>query len=404
MVTKNAFIVVGLGFGDEGKGFATDFLCLQNPEAIVIRYNGGHQAGHCVTTSDGKKHVFSHIGSGSFRKIPTFWSRFCTFEPCSLVKEINQLDYIPTIYVDYMCPVTTHYDIFFNQALETSMGDERIGSCGLGYRTTIERQTNLSEKLLFNDILTLKNINDKLNTIEEYYRTKTNLETKFIFDTFQHVEENKKYLVALENIKKLISQKIIVPVNEKEIFHSEKWNTYIFEGAQGILLDQEFGTKPNITLSNTTSKNALEMITSCTDIGFKVSIFYVIRAYQTRHGAGPFREKNPNFVLINNESETNLKNDYQGEFKTNFLDIDQLIYALKCDNIFSKGIEKNLLITCLDHFDCEEIIVYKNDKETKIDYREISKELPFYFKKINYSFSSNAELLLKNNNNYRHFV
>lgn len=401
MVTKNAIIVVGLGFGDEGKGLATDFLCLQNSEAIVVRYNGGHQAGHCVTTSDNKRHVFSHLGSGSFRNIPTFWSRFCTFEPYSLVEEINQLDYVPTIYVDYNCPVITHYDIFFNQALETSMGDKRIGSCGLGYRTTIERQTNLSEKLSFNDILTLENIDDKLKAIEEYYRTKTNLETKFIFDTFQHLEENKKYLVAVENIKKLISQKIIIPVNEKEIFHSEKWNTYIFEGAQGILLDQEFGTKPHITKSNTTSKNALEMISCYTDLRFKVRIYYITRAYQTRHGAGPFRTKSPNFVLKNNESETNLTNDFQGEFRSNFLDIDQLIYALRCDNIFSKGVEKNLIITCLDHFDSDEIIVYNNDKETKIDYREISKTLPFDFMKINYSFSSNAELLLKNNNNYR---
>lgn len=394
MVTKNAYIVVGLGFGDEGKGLATDFLCLQHPNSIVIRHNGGHQAGHCVTTKDGRKHVFSHLGAGSFRKIPTFWSRFCTFEPCSLVEEINKMDYTPTIYIDYKCLVTTHYDIFFNRALETSMGDKRIGSCGLGYRTTIERQTNLSDKLTFNDILTSKNINEKLNTIEEYYRTKTNLETKFIFDAFQHFEENNKYLIAVDNIKRMISQKIIIPVSENEIFHSEKWDTYIFEGAQGILLDQNFGTKPHITKSNTTSKNALEMISSYTDIDLKKSILYVTRAYQTRHGAGPFRAKNPNFVLKNNESETNLTNDFQGGFRTNFLDINQLEYALKCDNIFSKGIEKNLLITCLDHFNCDEIGVYKNDKETKIDYRKIAKELSFDFKNINYSFSSCAEPLL----------
>jgi len=394
MVTKNAFIIVGLGFGDEGKGLATDFLCLQHSNSIVIRHNGGHQAGHCVTNKDGKKHVFSHLGSGSLRKIPTFWSRFCTFEPCSLIEEIKHLEYIPTIYIDYRCPLTTPFDIFFNRALEITMDDNRIGSTGLGYRTTIERQTNLSDKLSFNDIIASEDIIKKLSIIEEYYRTKTNLETKFIFDTFPHFEETNKYLTAIENIKELISQKIIIPVHEKEIFYSKQWITYIFEGAQGILLDQNFGTKPYITLSNTTSKNALEIISAYKDIEFKKSIFYVTRAYQTRHGAGPFRAKNPSFILKNNESETNLTNEFQGEFRTNYLDIDQLKYALKCDNIFSQGIEKTLIITCLDHFDCNEIIVYDNNKETKIDYREISNNLLFDFKNIYYSFSSCAERLL----------
>lgn len=398
MVTKNAHIVVGLGFGDEGKGLATDYLCLQYPKSIVIRYNGGHQAGHCVTTSDGKKHVFSHLGSGTFRKIPTFWSRFCTFEPCSLVEEIKQLDYTSTIYIDYECPVTTHYDIFFNRAKEISLGDKRIGSCGLGYRTTIERQINLFHKLSFNDILTPSKLNDKLNTIEEYYRTKTNLETKFIFDSYQHFEDNNKYLTAVDDIRKMISQKIIIPINEKEIFHSDKWDTYIFEGAQGILLDQNFGTKPHITKSNTTSKNALEMISRYKNINFKKSIIYVTRAYQTRHGAGPFRAKNPNFVLKNNESETNLVNEFQGEFRTNFLDVNQVDYALKCDNIFSKGIEKNLLITCLDHFSSDEIIVYKNDKVTKMNYRKIPENLSTVFKNVYYSYSNCAEFLLSENN------
>lgn len=395
MVIKKALIVVGLGFGDEGKGLATDFLCLQHPDSIVIRHNGGHQAGHCVTTKDGKKHVFSHLGSGSFRKIPTFWSRFCTVEPCSLVEETKHLEYTPTIYIDNQCLLTTPYDIFFNRALEMTMDDKRIGTCGLGYRTTIERQTKLSVKLTFNDIIASEDLIEKLYLIEEYYRARTNLETKFVFDTFPHLEETNKYLTSIENIKELISQKIIIPVHEKEIFYSKEWNTYIFEGAQGILLDQRFGTKPHITMSNTTSRNAIEMISSYKDIDFKSGIFYVTRAYQTRHGAGPFRVKNPKFILKNNESETNLANEFQGEFRINYLDIDQLNYALKCDNFFSLGMDKNLIITCLDHFDSNEIIVFVNDKEIKIDYREISKNLSFDFKNIHYSFSNCAEQLLK---------
>lgn len=399
MVTKNVLIIVGLGFGDEGKGLATDFLCLKHPNSIVIRYNGGHQAGHCVITKEGKRHVFSHLGSGSMRNIPTFWSKYCTLEPSLLVEEIQILENTPSIFIDYQCPLTTPFDIYFNRAQETSMGEKRIGSCGLGYRTTIERQNNLQVNLTFNDIIFSDDIIEKLYLIEEYYRSKTNLETNFIFDSFPHLDETKKYLTSIEFIKDLISKKNIIPVNEKEIFYSSQWNTLIFEGAQGILLDQRFGTKPHITLSNTTSENAIEMMSNYCDIDFKKSIYYVTRAYQTRHGLGPFRANNPRFTIINNEFESNFTNEFQGEFRTNFLDIDQLKYAFKCDNIFSKGIDKNLIITCLDHFKSNEIIVYNNDIETKIDYREIPKKLSIDFKDIYYSFNSCAELLLTHNKN-----
>ena len=58
--------VVGAGYGDEGKGAITDYFAHHNPNSIICRYNGGAQAAHTVTTPDGKRHVFSHLGAGSF--------------------------------------------------------------------------------------------------------------------------------------------------------------------------------------------------------------------------------------------------------------------------------------------------------------------------------------------------
>lgn len=393
MVIKEAFIVVGLGYGDEGKGLATDFLSLQNPESIVVKYNGGHQSGHCVITKDGKRHVFSHFGSGSFRNIPTYRSKFCTFEPQSFLVELQTLGFNPTIYIDEESLLTSYYDIFFNQAIEISRGKDRLGSTGAGYRTTMERQEQLEVKLLFKDIFTSKIFDEKLDIIKEYYRTRTNLETSFVFDSFPHELEIEKYHHAVKEIRNLILEGIIIPIKEKEIFLSDKWNTFIFEGSQGILLDQNFGTKPHITLSNTTSKNAHEILNKYKGINFSKRIYYVTRAYQTRHGIGPFREKSPNFVLYNNENESNQTNEFQGEFKTNFLDIDQLNYALECDDIYSKGIEKNLLITCLDHFRTDVIKVFKNNKELELNYKELYKELSCNFNTVKYSFSGCAELL-----------
>ncbi len=393
-VSKNAFIVVGLGFGDEGKGLMTDFLCLQHSNSIVIRYNGGHQAGHCVTTQAGRKHVFSQFGSGTFRDIPTYWSRFCTFEPYSFINEITELGLSPTIYIDNRCSITTHYDIFFNRAIERSRGKKRYGSCGVGYGATVERQKHPMVRLVFSDIMDQNKLEDKLATIKEYYREKTNLETAFVFDSFQHQELEDLFHSAIAQVKKLISKKNVVPVEEKDIFLSNNWETYIFEGAQGILLDQNFGKTPHVTKSNTTSKNALDMISLYSEISFKKKIFYVTRAYQTRHGAGPFKAKNPNFTLQNNQTETNKTNEFQGVFKSSYLDINQLNYALECDNNFSEFIEKNLLITCLDHFNSDKIIVYKNNKEMVIHYKEIFKELTSNFNGVMYSFSNCAEFLL----------
>lgn len=395
MVKKNALIVVGLGYGDEGKGLTTDYLCLNNTKSLVIRYNGGHQAGHCVTTKDGKKHVFSNFGSGSFRNIPTYWSSYCTFEPTSFIKELHQLNFEPKIYIDKNCPITTHYDVLYNRAIETTKGIKRDGSCGVGFGATVNRQKTSKVALFFRDILKIEVLQQKLKDIREYYRTKMNLETAFVFDSFSHEEEDLLYINSVNKLYNLISRNIIVPIFEKEVFSENMgWNTFIFEGAQGILLDQNFGIKPHITKSNTTSKNALNIIARQTGINFVIEIIYVTRAYQTRHGAGPFRPKSQHFVLRNNEGETNLMNEYQGEFRTNYLDIDMLNYALICDNTLSKGITKNLFITCLDHFNSEEIIVFKNHKKVKINYRELANELLFDLKDVKYSFSNCAEFLI----------
>ncbi|MDD4697648.1 MAG: adenylosuccinate synthetase [Fermentimonas sp.] len=393
MVEKKALIIVGLGFGDEGKGLATDYLCLHNPDSIVVKYNGGHQSAHHVITKEGKNHIFSQFGAGSFRNIPTYRSKYCTFEPMSFINELKTLGSSPTLYIDEECPVTTYFDILFNQLKDISNTEVRIGSTGTGYRTTIERQKHLAEKLTFKNLFIYSDFENKLERIQEYYRTRTNLETCFIFDSFNHEAELEKYYIAVEEIKKLILNNNIVMVKEEDIFLSDVWKTYIFEGSQGILLDQNYGTKPHITLSNTTSQNAQDMIKRYNEVDFSKTIYYVTRAYQTRHGHGPFREKSHNFILINNCNESNQINEFQGVFKTNFLDIDQLNYALECDNIYSNGVDKNLLITCLDHFTSEIIKVFEHNNEVDMHYTKIPTRLNCKFKNVIYSFNGCAEFL-----------
>jgi adenylosuccinate synthase len=140
----------------------------------------------------------------------------------------------------------------------------------------------------------------------------------------------------------------------------------VFEGAQGIMLDMDYGFFPNVTRSNTTSKNALEMINEMA-IPF-VEMYYMTRAYQTRHGNGAMTgEKYSDLLKLKNiEGETNVMNEYQGSFRKAPLDLNLLEYALNCDKIHSGSVsKKNIVITCLDQVNEDEIVVNEgNDNVT----------------------------------------
>lgn len=308
-------IVAGLGFGDEGKGLFTSYLCAKTKNPLVVRFNGGHQAGHTVVY-EGKRHVFSGFGAGTLQGVPTYWSYFCTFYPISFLNEWSLLDN-PLIYVNGLCPVTTPFDIDHNRKTEKV---KRHGSVGVGFGSTIQRQENYY-KLFVQDLFFEPVMIAKLKSIASYYNA-------------EDVEEKiESFIECVNKVKKIIK------LSDDSIM--EKYDP-IFEGAQGVLLDMDFGFFPNVTRSNTTSKNTLQLYPS-------KEIYYITRSYLTRHGNG-FMPNEKKLDLINNENETNRSHDYQGEFRTAELDISLLNYALKCDDNFSKGLSKNLVITCIDQY------------------------------------------------------
>lgn len=85
-----ARVVIGSSFGDCGKGLVTDYLCSQGA-GIVVRFNGGANAGHTVVTPDGQRHVFSHFGSGTLLGVPTFLSSFFVCNPIQFAKELDRI-------------------------------------------------------------------------------------------------------------------------------------------------------------------------------------------------------------------------------------------------------------------------------------------------------------------------
>lgn len=327
-----AQIVVGLGFGDEGKGVTTDYLCSQNPDSIVVRFSGGQQAGHTVML-DGIKHVHSNFCSGSLRDIPSYFSEHCCVYLNSIDNEryaLSSKGIFPSLHIHPLAKLTTPYDVAFNKVTEERL---RHGSCGMGIAATMKRHNETGYKLHAIDITYPSICVQKLFKIRDYYKKILN-EADFYKLLSYAKNELSQFIGLIENKNFFI--------NGYEILRN--YNNVIFEGSQGIMLDMDHGVFPNVTYSNTTSKNAIKI---SHNIGVWPEVYYVTRCYQTRHGNGWMSNQMP-VTLINNQHEINIKNQWQGDFRISEFDYEQINYALSIDNIYSSDLDKNLVVTCLD--------------------------------------------------------
>ncbi|MBX7169776.1 MAG: adenylosuccinate synthetase [Pyrinomonadaceae bacterium] len=326
----NAQIVVGLGFGDEGKGIATDYLCSQNENSLVVRFSGGQQCGHNVCMGE-KSHVHSNFGSGTLRGVPSFFTEHCTFYPVTMFNELLVLkkkNVSPKISLHPLTKLTTPFDVIANRVLERK---NNHGSCGLGIGTTMKRDER-GYKLFAADLENIKLLKIKFEEIRKYYKTIDDL-TKNDQDWLE--EELENFYAFLPHL----------PIDIDDYNLLKSFPNLIFEGSQGIMLDQNHGIFPHVTFANTTSKNAIEL---CEKLGIKNrEVFYVTRCYSTRHGYGwmPNEEK---IELNNNEAEINVFNEHQKDFRIGEIDYGLLNYALKVDGIYSNDCERNLVVTCLD--------------------------------------------------------
>lgn len=335
MTTKN---VIGLCWGDEGKGITTDFLCQKNDKSkIVVRFSGGQQAGHNVVI-DGVNHVHSNYGSGTLRGVPSYFSEYCTIYPLTMWREKMTLvhkNVTPKLILHPLAMVTTPFDVVYNRMTERKLCH---GSCGLGISATIKRNENTGYKLYAIDLGNQDLLFPKLHNIFEYYKS-------LFIDPTEKEEFIKESLAEFGLFKDAIED---LYFDIQSYDYLKKFDEIIFEGSQGILLDMNHGTFPNVTHANTTSKNVIEI---CEKNGFPYpEIYYVTRCYQTRHGNG-WMSNDTEITLINNHHEINVFNEWQKEFKVSEIDYDLLNYSLEIDKIYSsssKFLSKNLVVTCLD--------------------------------------------------------
>ena len=353
-----AQIVVGLGFGDEGKGITTDYLCLQNENSLVVRFSGGQQCGHNVCLGD-KQHVHSNFGSGTLRGVPSFFSEHCTIYPVTMFNEfraLEQKNVSPKLYLHPLAKLTTPFDVIANRIQERT---NNHGSCGLGIGATMKRD-ELGYKLFAIDLANEKLLKIKLEEVRKYYKNQIEIVGT---DEVWLEEELENFYTFLPHL----------PIQMADYSLLQTFENIIFEGSQGIMLDQHHGIFPHVTFANTTSKNAIEI---CDKLGIvSREIFYVTRCYATRHGNG-WMPIECELDLINTNFEINTFNEHQGNFRTGEIDYDLLDFALKIDEIYAGKVNKNLVVTCLDqrtdfNFDYAKIkIPMKNYYESRSPYSE----------------------------------
>jgi adenylosuccinate synthase len=373
------YAVIGMGFGDEGKGVATEYLCSKQPkDSLVVRFSGGHQAGHKVI-KDGVEHIFSSFGSGTLSGCPTYWSRNCTLEPVAFLNERRMLlakGVEPKIYIDRRCPITTPYDVYANR----NSVELEHGTTGTGFGKTIMRQLN-GLSFVVADLATTSLVKEKIQSIKRYYGIEKEISENIFFEAIEHF-----YHMCVSGQINLVGDLINIK------------NNVVFEGSQGLMLDPKIGYMPHCTPSDITPMGIY-------DLGHDIDeLFLITRCYQTRHGNGPMTNEDKPVVLKNNEKETNKCGGWQGEFRTSVLDVDQLVYAKHkgIDGIIRSGTKISLAMTCMDQMD--EYTATYNDRMIRLkDKKEFAKTIGNFLNiqsiYINDSPYSHLKLVEDNGNN-----
>jgi len=338
-MSADAYLVLDLGFGDAGKGSVTDFLVRDREADLVVRFNGGAQAGHNVVLSDGRHHTFAQFGSGSFVPgVATLLGPAFLLHPLAMVVESEHLEQMgvydawerTAVHED--ARIITPYQQATNRAREHLRGDDAHGSCGVGIGECVADSLQYPE-----DTLRARHMFDRAHVRRILARQCESKRAELMdlgwgdlafFEDRQLIErvlERWGYLYGRLNV-----------VSEDAFVHRLANATrVVFEGAQGVLLDETWGFHPHTTWSDCVASD-LERLwpnRSITRLG-------LTRAFMVRHGRGPFptEQRGPLWCETHN-----VDHGWQGRFRTGALDAVLLRYALEvCGGV------DGVVVTCLD--------------------------------------------------------
>ncbi len=338
-------VILGLQWGDEGKGKIVDYLATKYD--IVARFQGGPNAGHTLKF-DGKKFVLHTVPSGIFREdLINVIGNGVVIDPITLEKEIKNLNDAHVNFEDRLLVsrkahliLPTHR--YIDAASEASKGKEKIGSTLKGIGPTYMDKTGRNS-IRVGDI-SGSDFQSKYNSLRAKHLGLVKLYPEIDFDL---EAEEAKWFASLKTLKSL-------PMIDGEYYINQAikdGKKILAEGAQGSMLDIDFGTYPFVTSSNTVTAGV------CTGLGVSPSkigeVIGITKAYCTRVGSGPFPTE------LNDEVGEFLRQE-GGEFgattgrprRCGWIDLPQLKYTIMLNGVTQLVITK---IDILNNFETVEI-------------------------------------------------
>ena len=274
-------VILGTQWGDEGKGKIVDLLT--EKATHVVRFQGGHNAGHTLVIG-GKKTVLHLLPSGILRPgVTCIIGNGVVLSPAALLKEIDEIaaqgiNACDNLKISAACPLILPYHVALDQARETQKGVNKIGTTGRGIGPAYEDKV-ARRGIRLGELMNATHFAEKLAEVLEYHNFTLIQYFKVAAIDYQKTLDDA--LSMAERIRPLVCDTI-------DLLHTARKNNHniLFEGAQGSLLDIDHGTYPFVTSSNTTAGG------TATGSGFgPLYLDYVLgitKAYTTRVGSGPF--------------------------------------------------------------------------------------------------------------------
>ncbi|KEY59725.1 adenylosuccinate synthetase [Serratia sp. DD3] len=277
----NNVVVLGTQWGDEGKGKVVDLLTER--AKYVVRYQGGHNAGHTLVI-DGEKTVLHLIPSGILREnVTSIIGNGVVLAPDALMKEMGELEArgIPVrerLLLSEACPLILPYHVALDNAREKARGAKAIGTTGRGIGPAYEDKV-ARRGLRVGDLFDKETFAVKLKEVIDYHNFQ--LVNYYKVDAVDY-QATLDYVMSIADV--LTS--MVVDVSELLDGARKRGERVMFEGAQGTLLDIDHGTYPYVTSSNTTAGG----VATGSGIGprYVNYVLGIVKAYSTRVGAGPF--------------------------------------------------------------------------------------------------------------------
>lgn len=288
---KEVKVVIGANYGDEGKGLVS--YCLskkarsEGRKVLNVFYNGGAQRAH---TSNG---VVRHCtGAGTSVGADTYYNKWFVIDPIAVWLEQAE------VYIHPECRIVFPCDVVNNRQKELARGAGKHGSCGMGIFECVKRNTEKEFAVTYRDMLNV-NSYDELIRIEKHYGYPSDL-----------VYNNDNFMRAWA----WMNHHCRMVLDERWLFN--RYDTIIFEGGQGLLLDQIWYSILSDIHTTPSSPGVRNCIENIENLGVVPELYYVSRGYLTRHGAGPM-ENECGKPLINRliEDETNQPNPWQDSLR-----------------------------------------------------------------------------------------